>query len=217
MYFEIRKNSISNEITQKIFDQSTEIIKPKRRKIPCSYFNFNEKHQEPTKLMKLRIFNYNVDTFQSMLKGEIDQKVCSLIRFIYKCILIYRDMNSKYCSGTEGTKEKNKSSCEIIGNFNSFYTSFISSISELTHKFPELTSDIPLNDIHGCSLKGINSDEFSDETQLGTSITKGVSTAVGAMVGIPPFLALIYKVNIIFIQIYEQYLKHTIIVPCSIQ
>ncbi|KMZ89769.1 hypothetical protein PVMG_04599 [Plasmodium vivax Mauritania I] len=217
MYFEINRNSISNEITKEIFNKSTEIIKSKIINKHCPYFNFNENHHETRKLMKLSIFNYNVDTFQSMLKGEINPNVCSIIRYIYRCIVIYRDMNSRYCSSGKDQRDENKNSCDIIRNFNSFYTSYISSKNDLTHNFPELNSGSLLNNIDDCSLEGIYSDEFSDETQLGTPITKGVSTALGAMVGIPPFLALIYKVNIIFIQIYEQYLMHTFILPCSIK
>ncbi|VUZ96301.1 PIR protein [Plasmodium vivax] len=193
MYFELKKNRISNEITQKIFDQSTEIINPKRRKSPCSYFNFNEKHREPTKLMKLRIFNYNVDTFQGMLKGEINPNVCSLIRYIYKCIVIYRDMNSRYCSRRDDTTEENRNSCDILRQFNNLYTLYILKWEGISHKFPELSSNNPLNVIDGCSLEESKSDSYSNERQLGTPITKGVSTALGAMAGIPPFLALIYK------------------------
>ncbi|SCO65467.1 hypothetical protein PVT01_030028200 [Plasmodium vivax] len=102
-------------------------------------------------------------------------------------------MNSRYCSSGKDQRDENKNSCDIIRNFNSFYTSYISSKNDLTHNFPELNSGSLLNNIDDCSLEGIYSDEFSDEAQLGTPITKGVSTALGAMAGITPFLALIYK------------------------
>ncbi|KMZ77035.1 hypothetical protein PVIIG_05232 [Plasmodium vivax India VII] len=213
LYFEINKSRIADHIIKNIF----ELPNSRRNGGPkyncCPYFSFHDNIHNPENLMKLRIFNDNVHSFRNMLKGPIKSYDCSLIRYIYKCILIYRDMNSKYCSGTKDTKEENKNSCDIIHKFKNFYTLYISNNNETTHKFPELTSGTFLNNIDGCSLEGI----YYDEAQLGTPITKGVSTALGAVVGIPPFFALMYKVNITFIQIYEQYLKHMIILPCSIK
>ncbi|CAG9474597.1 unnamed protein product [Plasmodium vivax] len=189
LYFNIKKPMISNDIIKKIFELPNSIENEGPRYNYCPYFSFNDKIHNPEKLMKLRIFNDNADTFQSMLKGPIKSYDCSLIRYIYKCILIYRDMNSRYCSSGKDTTDENKNSCDIIGQFDKLYTPYISNNNKITHKFPELTSGTLINNIDGCSLEGI----YSDETQLGTSITKGVSTALGAMVGIPPFLALMYK------------------------
>ncbi|KMZ88555.1 hypothetical protein PVBG_04764, partial [Plasmodium vivax Brazil I] len=183
----------------------------KLRNNHCPYFNFNEKHLEPTKLMKLRIFNYNADTFQSMLKGVINSDGCSLKRYIYECIEVYRGMNSMYCSRRDATTEENRNSCDIVREFDKFYSLYILNSNGITHNFPELSSDTALNVIDGCLLEESKYDSYFDERPLGTPITKGVSTAVGAMVGIPPFLVLMYKVNITFIQIYVQYLKHMII------
>ncbi|KMZ88583.1 hypothetical protein PVBG_04792 [Plasmodium vivax Brazil I] len=200
LYFEIKKSYITDHIIKNIFELLNSKEIDGRKNNYCPYFSFHGNIHKPENLMKLSIFNDNDDTFQSMLKSPIKSYYCSLIRYIYKCILIYRDMNSKYCSKGEENKEGNKNSCDIIHKFNNFYRLNISSHSELAHKFPELTSGTPLNVIDGCSLEGI----YSDETQLGTPITKGVSTALGTMAGITPFMALIYKVNITFIQIYEQ-------------
>ncbi|KMZ88609.1 hypothetical protein PVBG_04818 [Plasmodium vivax Brazil I] len=180
MYFELKKNRISNEITEKILKGSTQIIKNKLSKNPCPYLNFNEKHHEPTKLMILRIFNDNIVTFQNMLKGIIKSDECSVKRYVYKCIEIYRDMNSKYCSGIGGTTEEKENSCDIIRKFNNFYTPYIFKNNEITDKFPELSSAAPLNLNDICPLERRKSDSFPDETQQGTP-TRGVSTALSAM------------------------------------
>ncbi|KMZ76751.1 hypothetical protein PVIIG_05609 [Plasmodium vivax India VII] len=150
LYFELKKSMITDHIIQKIFDLPKSKTIVGRKNNYCPFFSFNDKIHSPEKLMGLRIFNDNIHTIQSMLKGEINQKVCSLIRFIYKCILIYRDMNSRYCSNGEERKDENKNSCGIICQFNNFYTLNISSNSELAHKFPELTSGTPLNVIDVC-------------------------------------------------------------------
>ncbi|KMZ89688.1 hypothetical protein PVMG_04518 [Plasmodium vivax Mauritania I] len=99
MYFEIKKNSISNEITQNFFNESSEIIKPKLIKSSCSYFNFNEKNQEPTKLMKLRIFEYNISIFKNTLNDINALNNCSCLKYIYECINIYKGMHRNYCFG----------------------------------------------------------------------------------------------------------------------
>ncbi|KMZ83177.1 hypothetical protein PVBG_05782 [Plasmodium vivax Brazil I] len=213
LYFQINKSRIADHIIQKIFELPNSRRNGRPKYNCCSYFSFHDNIHNPENLMKLRIFNDNAETFQSMLMGPINSYDCSLIRYIYRCIVIYRDMNSRYCSSGKDKRDENKNSCDIIHNFKNFYTPYISNNNDLTHKFPELTSGTLLNHIDGCSLEGI----YSDEAQLGTPITKGVSTALGAMAGIPPFLALIYKVYIIFIQIYEQYIKYTIVFPCSIK
>ncbi|VUZ99424.1 PIR protein [Plasmodium vivax] len=191
MYFETNKYSIPNEITKSLYDASTQLVTSIRKKIPCPYFNFNENIHEPKKLMNLRIFNNNVDTIQSKLKGAIESDECSLKRYVYKCIKIYRDMHSTYCSNGD-KKEGNQNSCEIIDMFNTLYSSYINKRNGILHEFPELSSNTPLDVIDGCPLEQRQSDSFPDETQ-GTPITRGVSTALSSMVGIPPFLILMYK------------------------
>ncbi|KMZ98983.1 hypothetical protein PVNG_03822 [Plasmodium vivax North Korean] len=165
MYFEIIKNSIPNNIPEKIFYKLIEIIKDKLKKTPCPYINFNEKHHKPTKLIKLHIFNDNADTFQSMLKDVRKSDDCSLKRYIYKCIEIYRDMHSTYCSNGDDKIEGNKNSCEIINKFNRLYSSYINKKNGILHEFPELSSNTPLNVIVGCPLEESESNPIPDKSQ----------------------------------------------------
>ncbi|KMZ77241.1 hypothetical protein PVIIG_05194 [Plasmodium vivax India VII] len=181
LYYEIMNNTIPNDITESIFNQSINIIQHKLSKTPCPYLNFNEKHQEPTKLMKLSIFNDNADTFQGMLKGEIKSDDCSLKRYVYKCIEVYREMNSKYCSIGGDMKEENRNSCNIIRNFNSLYTSYIHKQNGIHHKFPELSSNTNTNIIEGCPPEVIVLDQAStvQSNESDRSIIQSVSPALG--------------------------------------
>ncbi|KMZ77253.1 hypothetical protein PVIIG_05206 [Plasmodium vivax India VII] len=197
LYFEIKKNSIPNNITENIFKELTKFLQSKRSKLPCPYFNFNEKHHEPINLIKLRIFNDNVDTFQNMFKGIVKSDDCSVKRYVYKCIEIYRAMNSNYCSSSVEKTQETQNSCDIISRFNNLYKLYIFNKQGITHNFPELSSDISLNDIDGCPVEETEPNPNPDKSQHDTPTRGGVSTALSAMVGIPPFLALIYKVNII--------------------
>ncbi|GAB69952.1 hypothetical protein PCYB_007010 [Plasmodium cynomolgi strain B] len=153
-YF-IHVDSIPNDIPKEIFNDLTLIINDKLFKTSCPYFNFNEKIHKPTELMKLRIFNANADTFQSMLKDINKSDECSLKRYVYKCIEVYREINSAYCSGGDDMKEENRNSCDIIRQFNNLYTFYIFNKEGILHNFPELSSNTPTNIIVGCPSEEI--------------------------------------------------------------
>ncbi|KMZ88576.1 hypothetical protein PVBG_04785 [Plasmodium vivax Brazil I] len=217
LYFEENELSVSSDIINQIFQEYKKIKEVNNHLPDCPYSAFDKGFNEKEKLINLRIFNDNSETIQGLLKNNNMSDDCSLKRYLYQCIQIYRDMNSKYCSSGSDTRDENKNSCDIISQFNNLYRSYIYKNKEITHNFPELSSHTPSNVIDGCSLKESKSDSYSDEAQLGTPITNGVSTALGAMAGISSLLALSYKVCITFIQIYEQYLKYMIIFHCSIK
>ncbi|SCA81954.1 hypothetical protein, conserved, partial [Plasmodium vivax] len=191
--FELNKSKIANYIIENIFKL------PKSRGnvgsiYYCPYFSFHDNMHNPENLMKLRIFNDNIDTFQNMLKDVQKSNDCSLKIFVYKCIEIYRDMYPKYCSNGKDREKKNKNSCEIINNFNTLYSSYINKENGTIHNFPELSSTTITNVIDGCSSHEYTGDStFGESPQTGTSLTQNISRAFGAMAGIPPFLALIYK------------------------
>ncbi|KMZ88601.1 hypothetical protein PVBG_04810 [Plasmodium vivax Brazil I] len=199
LYFQINKSRIADHIIQKIFELPNSRKNDGPKYNCCPYFSFHDNIHNPENLMKLRIFNDNIDSFRNMLKDEQKSDDCSLRIFVYKCIMIYRYMYSKYCSNGKDREKKNKNSCEIINNFNTLYSSYINKENGIIHNFPELSSTTITNVIDGCSSHEYTGDStFGESPQTGTSLTQNISRAFGAMVGIPPFLALIYKVNIIF-------------------
>ncbi|KMZ99332.1 hypothetical protein PVNG_02215 [Plasmodium vivax North Korean] len=202
LYFKINKPRISNDIIKKIFElpNSTEYIQ--RKYNYCPYFSFNDKIRNPESIMKLRIFNDNSDTFQSMLKDRNKLKDCDLRKYVYECIKIYQEMNRTYILSGDCSSSQHKNACDIINEFKQLYSSFIYNRNEILHKFPELSSYTSTNIIDGCPSPENTADSTSGEpSQTGTSTRGVVSPALGVMAGIPPFLALIYNVNIIFTKI----------------
>ncbi|KMZ95743.1 hypothetical protein PVMG_05342 [Plasmodium vivax Mauritania I] len=181
MYFEIKKNDIPDDITKPIFDQSVMMIKKKLTKTTCPYFNFNEKINEPTKLINLHIFNNNVDTIQGLLKNSDKSKYCYLKKYVYECVNIYKEMNKTYNFLGNCNSSQHKYACDISNKFYTFYTSKIFNNREINHEFPQLSSDTALNDILDCPLEESEYDTGSNETQQGTFITQGVSTALSSM------------------------------------
>ncbi|GAB69814.1 hypothetical protein PCYB_005630 [Plasmodium cynomolgi strain B] len=178
LYFEMKKFMISDYIIKEIFEFPTSIEHESVQYKYCPYFSFNDKINNPEKLMKLLIFNGSALNFQSMLKENNVLHDCNLKNYIYECVDIYKEMNITYSS-----EKCNSSSyeiiCEIINDFNKLYSEYILNKNEITHNFPDLTPNTITNVIVGCPLEGNYSDSFFDERQLVTPITKGVSTALG--------------------------------------
>ncbi|KMZ98978.1 hypothetical protein PVNG_03817 [Plasmodium vivax North Korean] len=197
LYFDIKKSGISNDIIEKIFvlPRSTDYSGLKYNS--CPYVTFNDGVKKPEDLMKLSIFNDNATTFNSMLKESKESNYCYLIKYVNECIDIYREMNRIYTFPKYCDNNPRKHACQLINEFDGYYTSHILSKEGISHNFPVLSSDTPLKYIDGCSSERIVSNTVPEEKKQDTPTTGGASTALTAMVGIPPFLALIYKVNII--------------------
>ncbi|CAG9474605.1 unnamed protein product [Plasmodium vivax] len=201
MDFEINKQGLTNSIIEEIFKLSIQMIKKKFNKESCSYFSFNEKLQEPEKLIKLRIFQYNTSTIKNILNNINHPDNCSCLEYVYECINIYYDMNNKFCAKPEDINITYKGTCDILKNFNSNYSSYIRNVKEEFYKLPFL-SDTATTTTHTptdthltrCSanmqnrvLDSGSADQSSSPKQI------SISTALSTMAGIPPFLALIYK------------------------
>ncbi|KMZ99260.1 hypothetical protein PVNG_02143 [Plasmodium vivax North Korean] len=206
MYFEIKEKDIPNEITKKSFNESSQMIISTLRKTPCPYLNFNEKHEEPTKLMKLRIFQHNISIFQNTLNDKKALNNCSCLKYIYECINIYKEMNSKYCLRGKVLKPHYDDTCDILHNFNINYSNYIHNKYGSTYDLPSLSGDIPIPHIIGCPLdekdQGLSS---NNDNQSDNSIFLYVPKVLGTMAGVSSLLALLYKVMQIFIKIYAKY------------
>ncbi|KMZ77249.1 hypothetical protein PVIIG_05202 [Plasmodium vivax India VII] len=200
LYYEINKYNISDDTINNIFAVSKQIIK-KQGLLDCPYFTFNIGLLEPEKLVMLRIFNDNIDDIQEILNNKLDFNLCSCQNFIKQSVDLYKNMYDKYCSRGEITKIPPKDTCEIVNRFRTYYKGYLSK-EKIKYELPELSSNTPINIIHGCPSEEIEPDLASpvQGKQSDRSIIQSASHALGAMVGIPPFLALIYKVNITFIQ-----------------
>ncbi|SCO73000.1 VIR protein [Plasmodium vivax] len=193
LYFEIKKSGISNDIIKKIFDLPELKEKGVITYFLCPYDTFIDQKHEPEDLMKLSIFNNNADAFQSLLMDSEKSKDCHLKKYVYECVNIYNKINDTNSFPYDCNTSQHKNACEIIKFFNRLYMSYIFKKEGISDEFPELSSDTPLDLNNMCPLDEIEPDTPSEERQQDTPKTGGVPTALSAMVGIPPFLALIYK------------------------
>ncbi|KMZ83218.1 hypothetical protein PVBG_05188 [Plasmodium vivax Brazil I] len=205
LYFEIQKYNLNAQIINKIFQGSVSAAQQKSRKqISCPYFSYNEKLEEAEKLIKLRIFQYNISTIQNILNNIIEPNNCSCLEYVYECVNIYKDMHKRYCATDEGKNKTYKGTCDILKNFNLNYSSYIRNIKEEIYKLPFLsdttTSSHTPTGSHAtrCLLNKQKLELGSGAVHQSSSPKQiSISTALSTMAGIPPFLALIYKVNII--------------------
>ncbi|KMZ77097.1 hypothetical protein PVIIG_06094 [Plasmodium vivax India VII] len=207
----MKKNNIADDITKIMFNGATNMIRSKLDKTPCTYFNFNEKYHEPTKLMKLRIFEHNTSIFINNFKGIKGLNNCSCLKYVYECVNIYKKMHRDYCLAGKQFEPLNKATCNILNNFETSYLAYLFDARGINDKLP--------------LLDGTNNEEIprclSDESKLASAedpfqsaeanssgteqskspISNSTSAIVSTMVGIPPFLALIYKVKIFLLKI----------------
>ncbi|KMZ99309.1 hypothetical protein PVNG_02192 [Plasmodium vivax North Korean] len=204
MYFEIKEKGFSNSIIEEIFQSTEQMITQKLKKKYCSYFSFSDKLQEPEKLIKLRIFEHNTSTIKNILNNIDEPNNCSCLEYVYECINIYKDMHKRYCATDEGKNKTYKGTCDILKNFNLNYSSYIRNIKEEIYKLPFLsdttTSSHTPTGSHAtrCLLNKQKLELGSGAVHQSSSPKQiSISTALSTMAGIPPFLALIYKVNII--------------------
>ncbi|KMZ77068.1 hypothetical protein PVIIG_05443 [Plasmodium vivax India VII] len=194
LYKEIDNHSIPEPMLDTIFKESFARIKgvSERNKM-CLHSPIYKEINDPEKMIHLYNFLDNMDTIEKNLIETNHENHCSCKRFLLDCVNIYNEMNKKYCTERTYEGQIKKETCPQLNEFSITYNAFRASKSHVSHKIPNLTES---NDeyLSGCTFKE-NEQESSLRDNSGNSITKGVTTTVGAMAGISSVLTLLYKVN----------------------
>ncbi|KMZ99302.1 hypothetical protein PVNG_02185 [Plasmodium vivax North Korean] len=186
------------------------------KKYNCPYDLYKKEHYKYEKIIELNIFGDNIEKLLSILKNKTPKHYCPCIKYVKNCVNTYKYLHHNYCTGANIQKLDNEEFCKKLNKFTAYY-GFLTKEETIKNEIPSLYSEKDTFTHECLSDKNKNQLNSATNERLGNSTPVSAYTVVGAMVGIPPFLALMYKVNIIFIQIYEQYLKHTMILPCSIK
>ncbi|SCA83599.1 VIR protein [Plasmodium vivax] len=202
MYFEIKNNMLSSSLIDQIFRGSIKKVSGNAQIKHCPYFSYSENLHEPEKLMKLSIFNDNIETLKKILNNINDSNNCSCLEYVYECINIYNDMNNRFCATPEDKNTTNKDTCDKLNNFNSNYSSYIRNVKGEIYELPFLSDTTTATTTH--TLTGSHATRRllnKEKLELGSGAVHqssspkqiSISTALSTMFGIPPFLALIYK------------------------
>ncbi|KMZ99327.1 hypothetical protein PVNG_02210 [Plasmodium vivax North Korean] len=200
LYYIIKDYEVNQAVITNIFEESNKIVVEGSGKFYCYNYLYKDKYDDPDKIIMLINLEDYMNDFLSILKDNNANNHCLCRKFIFECAKIYRDMNNEYCVGPTINRSRKPNTCSQLESFKLFYTSFISTIVELKGKLPSLYSEE--NElIPKCSSDIGNQEQKLDSSGVDQSNSNkkiSISTAIGTMAGIPPFLALIYKVNIIY-------------------
>ncbi|KMZ95758.1 hypothetical protein PVMG_05357 [Plasmodium vivax Mauritania I] len=201
LYYIIKDYNMPQHVSTNIFNESNKIIGEADKKHYCTNYLYKDIYNNPDDIIKLINLEEYMNELLSVLKNKNDNNHCLCRKFIFECAKIYRDMNKIYCASQTVNISTKFQTCFQLELFKSFFTSYISTIGELKGKLPSLYSEE--NElIPKCSSDIGNQEPKLDSTGVDQSISPkkiSISTAVGTMAGIPPFLALISKVNMIYI------------------
>ncbi|KMZ77335.1 hypothetical protein PVIIG_06027 [Plasmodium vivax India VII] len=216
LYHETKSYNLKENIVPSIFDRSKSLIQETAKQYICPYNLYNKDEYKYEKIIELNIFGDNIEKMVSILKNRTHNHYCTCIKYVKNCVETYKYLGKIYCTSTKEQTTGNVEFCNKLNNFTTHY-GYLTTEPSIINEIPSLSSDIDKYTNKCLSVNDISQLGSATDERLGNSTSVAASTVVGAMVGIPPFLALMYKVNITFIQIYEQYLKHMFIFPCSIQ
>ncbi|KMZ77022.1 hypothetical protein PVIIG_05219 [Plasmodium vivax India VII] len=195
LYHETKSYSLRENIVPSIFSRSISLMQGKNKQINCPYDLYNKDHYKDEKIIELNIFGDNIDKLLEILKNKRSIHYCPCIKYVNNCVKTYKNLDKNYCTGENIQALGNEKFCKKLNNFITHY-GYLTQEKTIINEIPPLFSEKGTYTNKCLSDKSINQLDSATDKSLGNSTSVAASTVVGAMVGIPPFLALMYKVNI---------------------
>ncbi|SCA81940.1 VIR protein [Plasmodium vivax] len=221
IYNSIKNQRISNSLITECFDDYKGHMNGTGKTPNCHYYSYDDIYKDPVKMIKLEIFQSNINTVTDMLNKENKPLNHNLQNYICECVNIYKEMDKNYCRNNDDRDHKRELTCSTLKSFKTTYESFLSKNTYKNYKIPSLddveneyknncvspkpklpTTALRGNDEHALPTLIEDSDgqsdeystpkTFTDENQ-GSYMSRTVSTAVGTMAGASSILALLYK------------------------
>ncbi|CAG9474569.1 unnamed protein product [Plasmodium vivax] len=215
LYYVTKDYNVPQHVITYIFNQSNNIIGEENKEHYCINSFYKDIYNNPDdiiKLINLEVYKYDI---LNILKNNKDNNHCSCRKFIVECSNIYEKVNNINCTGLTGDDSKKSNTCSKLQGFNTFYKTNISTNVELQQKLPSLydaekehiticPSDIgkqkqELKAVQrqergsGLGQEAQSKDSMDSAQQSGSTIPLNGTALVGTRIGIPPFLALMYK------------------------
>ncbi|KMZ77247.1 hypothetical protein PVIIG_05200 [Plasmodium vivax India VII] len=187
----------------------------------CPYYSYDAKFEEPLKIIKLENMHYNINVIKNKLKSEKDS-INSCQKYICECYKIYKEIYQSYCPNKDLSNNKGKNTCDKLREFEISYMSYLFDKEGIKDKIPSLyeAESVPFSRCsteekeQKLSVAGVSTPESANEPgprpgegiapsstrsaeQSDNSLPFNTTSVVSAMAGIPPFLALIYKVIVV--------------------
>ncbi|CAG9474588.1 unnamed protein product [Plasmodium vivax] len=220
LYISQYKNNISDYPVTMVYKASENRFVGEGVTSICPYYSYDANYNEPINIIKLQNFYNNIDTIAEVLMNkslpqEKDSHYCYALRYANECVKIYRNMHDKFCSSNRNLSTKNQKTCSDLETFNYIYTNILFKQGDIKEKIPDLSSS-ENEKLYGCpadeptahqelnqgsqsalgrgSVSGPEHGSVSvGVEQQNNSIKLNSTAVVGSMIGIPPFVGLIYK------------------------
>ncbi|SCO65484.1 hypothetical protein PVT01_030029900 [Plasmodium vivax] len=198
VYHRIKKSDIPGLLLSSIFNEF-ESKKLEGKTNMCPYAIYENISKESDEIIKLNIFNRNINTIRGILMNQVQSKNCKFQEFIHNCVNIYNKVNNKYCKPGIQKNEPNEDICSIVREFSSGYTSYIlEKQKEIKIKLPSLSNTDseghPITNIDGCPSYGNQEESHSNNNdQPDSTVLHNVPKILGTMAGISSIIAMSYK------------------------
>ncbi|KMZ77044.1 hypothetical protein PVIIG_06222 [Plasmodium vivax India VII] len=180
LYFEIKKYKLSNDNIKNIFTipnlRGYQVTKPHC----CPYFSFNDNLHKPDELLKVRVFNDNVEKFHNLLNNTEYSRNCFFKRYFYECVNTYIDLNGQFCSEDKKDISSNKDTCKILRDFSSLYTTFRQMANSKGYELTDLYSSKPYH-VVSCTSEVTNLESSSTASKNSDKSIQHSFTPVGTM------------------------------------
>ncbi|KMZ89771.1 hypothetical protein PVMG_04601 [Plasmodium vivax Mauritania I] len=221
LYISRYKNNISNFPINIAYNASEKRFVVYGEASICPYYSYDTNYIEPINIIKLKNFLDYINIIVSTMKNKKEPNYSLCQKYICECVNIYKSMFKAHCSHEDTTGIKLKNTCDILKDFDTSYTAFLYNNDDLRDKIPSLyvTESVPFQictveeekprQVHASrselsqepgtrpSVETEPSSAPVVDEQSDNPIRFNTTSVVSAMAGIPPFLALIYKVIII--------------------
>ncbi|SCO65452.1 VIR protein [Plasmodium vivax] len=221
IYNSMKKHGIPENIITKCFEDYNGFMRGIGTDPRCSYYSYDTKYNEPINIIKLNIFESNMDIIQSTLDGLHDSINLPLRMYICECINIYKAIYKQYCHNKDDEDQRRILTCSRLDAIKKAYDFYLSTIQHKMYKIPSL-DEVEEDYLNMCvseepksaltvemarkitALQDSTEDgerksgdippisTVTDENQ-GSSMTRTVSTAFGTVAGASSILALLYK------------------------
>ncbi|KMZ88598.1 hypothetical protein PVBG_04807 [Plasmodium vivax Brazil I] len=215
LYYITKHSNVDQNVIKNIFEHSNNIIGKDNEEHHCINSFYMDIYNKPDDIiMLINLEEYKNDILK-ILKDNKHDNHCSCLKFIFECANIYREMKNINCTDPRGSTKKSNT-CSKLQKFYTFYTSNISTVVELNEKLLSLDAaekehiTICPSDIgkqkqelkavqrqeqgSGLGQDAQSKDSMDSAQQSGSTIPLNGTALVGTMIGIPSFLALMYRV-----------------------
>ncbi|KMZ89682.1 hypothetical protein PVMG_04512 [Plasmodium vivax Mauritania I] len=194
IYYYLKKVRVPENIIEKIFKITHNMLEAIPRSYKCKYESLNEDYLEPHNVINLSLFTDNFDTILGILKKKQHRDYDACLKYVRGCATIYKKMNKEHCKLIKFDNKKCVTTCDVLDTFKDKYDSEIYKLlpqqdEVLNLKSEKMDAEVELQ---------LSGDGYSVESseQLSGTLRRTITTGAAAAAGTGALLLALNKVNI---------------------